>query len=251
MKKISYILILIITSFSCSTEGTVDCFEAAGTIIEQEFETPRFKKIIVWDYVQLYIKQGENRSVIVETGENLLNEISVTVTDDVLEIKNGNTCNLVRDYGITKVYVTTPELTEITNSSGLTVISEGLINFTELKLISEDPDGLGEYSYNGDFRMENLDINKLSIAANGLSNFYLKGRASSFSINAFDSDVRVEAGELEVSLLYVYHRSTNKIIVNPQISITGEIRGLGDIISKNQPPLVNVEEYYTGKLIFE
>ena len=41
------------------------------------------------------------------------------------------------------------------------------------------------------------------------------------------------------------------MIVNPQQSITGEIRSLGDVISKNIPPIIDVVEYFTGALIFD
>ena len=51
--------------------------------------------------------------------------------------------------------------------------------------------------------------------------------------------------------LSVLHRGTNKFIVNPQQSIRGEIRSTGDVISVNQPPIVEVEEFFTGRLIFQ
>ena len=41
------------------------------------------------------------------------------------------------------------------------------------------------------------------------------------------------------------------MIVNPQASIKGSIFGTGDVISVNRPPVVEVEELYTGRLIFE
>ena len=41
------------------------------------------------------------------------------------------------------------------------------------------------------------------------------------------------------------------MIVNPQQSLTGELRSSGDLISKNQPPIFDVEQFYTGQLIFE
>jgi hypothetical protein len=67
-----------------------------------------------------------------------------------------------------------------------------------------------------------------------------------YSVNS-----RVEAADLLIQELIVFHRSTNKIIVNPRVSIIGEIRSLRDVISKNEPPVVNVVEYYTGRLIFD
>ena len=41
------------------------------------------------------------------------------------------------------------------------------------------------------------------------------------------------------------------MIINPQLSLTGEIRGTGDIISKNRPEVVDVSLLFTGRLIFE
>jgi hypothetical protein len=41
------------------------------------------------------------------------------------------------------------------------------------------------------------------------------------------------------------------MIVNPQQSIVGEIVATGDIISYNRPPLVDVKELFTGRLLFE
>ena len=41
------------------------------------------------------------------------------------------------------------------------------------------------------------------------------------------------------------------MIVNPQVSLFGELRGTGNLISVNQPPTVDVEQFYTGALIFD
>ena len=41
------------------------------------------------------------------------------------------------------------------------------------------------------------------------------------------------------------------MIVNPQQSISGELRSTGNVIAKNRPPIVEVEEFYTGRLIFD
>jgi hypothetical protein len=39
--------------------------------------------------------------------------------------------------------------------------------------------------------------------------------------------------------------------VNPQNKIAGEIRGTGDVIAVNEPPVVEVEQFFTGQLIFQ
>ncbi|MFT4803434.1 MAG: hypothetical protein ACI9YE_000627, partial [Psychroserpens sp.] len=46
-------------------------------------------------------------------------------------------------------------------------------------------------------------------------------------------------------------RSSNDMIINAQQSLTGEIRSTGDVIVVNTPLVVDVEQFYTGALIFE
>ena len=40
------------------------------------------------------------------------------------------------------------------------------------------------------------------------------------------------------------------MVVHPKESLTGELRGTGDLISVYTPEDVNVQELYTGELIF-
>ena len=250
MKKIIYLFSLV-TLLGCSTENALNCIQASGEIIQKEYTLDKFKKIIVWSRVKLIISQGETQSVVIETGKNLLNDIKVRVEDTILKVSDRNSCNFVREYGLTKVYVTSPNIIEIRNSSGLAVESRGTIGYFELVLISEDPDIEGEFHNDGDFIMNDLDVKILRIRANGLSNFLLSGKAYQAHFGAQDSDVRIEAADLEVQDIFLFHRSSNKMIVNPMRSIHGRIVSLGDVIAKNRPPIVEVEELFTGRLIFE
>ena len=251
MKKFLYIA-LIALFFGCNSENAWDCFQTTGDIIQQEYELDGFNKIIVWNRVQLFISQGDERKVVIETGENLINEVRVRVEDSILKVSDRNSCNYTRDYDVTKVFVTfNKDSLEIRNSSGLTVTGVGPIEFKNLVLISEDREQEDEFHIDGDFRFDNLDVGELGIQANGISKFYLKGNAVSGNFGLYDGDVRVEAAELEVFNLFIFHRSTNKMIVNPINRIQGRIFRTGDVIAKNRPPIIDVEELFTGKLIFE
>lgn len=250
MKKLVYILSLI-GLVGCGTDSSLDCFQNSGEIAEKEYENLKgFKEIIVFERVQLIISQGETQKVVVKTGENLLNEIKVRVDDSILKVSNRNSCNLIRDYGITQVHVTSPNIVKIRNDSGLTIKSEGVLTYPRLDLISDSRASGEDFHVDGDFKL-NLDVGTLIVSANGISRFYLTGKASNCVFGIHDSDVRIEAGDLEVQNLFVYHRGTNRMIVNPQVSIQGKIRSLGDVISKNRPPIVKVEEFFRGRLIFE
>lgn len=249
MKK-SIFIILLLAFFGCDSDKGLNCFQASGDIIQEEFTVEAFSQIIVWERTQLFIKQGDTQKVIVETGENLLNDIDVQVEDGVLNLYNNNGCNLVRDYGLTKVYVTTPNINMIRNSSGLAVEGLGTLSFSNLTLISEDQENEDEYHIDGDFKLD-LQVENLQIVANGLSNFFLTGTADKANFGIYAGDVRIQAANLLINQLTVFHRGTQEMIVNPQEAIRGKIVSLGDIVAKNRPPIVEVEALYRGQLIFD
>jgi hypothetical protein len=206
---------------------------------------------VIEDDFELIIRQGTSQQVIVETGVNLWSDIEVTVEDDgVLRFKNYNACNLVREYNVTKAIVTTDTLTEIRNSSAFNVVSEGVLSFPSLYLVSNTTAGVIDPRKSGDFTLE-VDCVNLYVAANGQSGFYISGYTENASIGFEDEAPRFEGGNLIIDDLYLVQRSANVMIVNPQDRIRGKIFGVGDVISLNEPPVVSVEEFFTGRLIFQ
>lgn len=249
MKKFLTILVTCVL-LSCSSENAPDCLQNAGTTIQEEFEVSTFDKITVFERIELIIKDEPVQNVTVETGEFLLNDIDVSVVDGELILKNNNACNLFRDYGITKVFVSAPNLTEIRNASGLDVSSDGVLTYSNLLLLSEDF-GVDEGTFrtSGDFNLE-VDCEDIVIRTNNLSNIFMSGEVENINIRFFSGDGRFEGADLVAQNVEVFHRSSNDIIVNPQESLIGQIRSTGDVISLNQPAIVDIEEFYTGRLIF-
>jgi len=236
--------------FSCNSENAPDCFQNSGDIIQEEFMVNDFAKITVFARVELIVKQSTTQSVIVETGEYLLNDIDVKVENNRLLITNNNACNFSRDYGLTKVYVSAPNLTEIRNGSGLTVRSDGVLAFDTLKLISEDFNVESDVNTDGDFNVE-VDCIALDCVVNNLSSMFVRGQVDDLFVGYYSGDARFEGRHLIAQNIDIFQRSSNDMIVNPQLSLTGEIRSTGDVISVTTPSTVDVEEFYTGKLIFE
>ena len=247
MKKIIYILSLMLI-VACNSEDALDCFQTEGNIVQQEIVVSSFEKIVVNRDIELIVKEGSDYRVIIETGENLLNDVLVIVVDNELQLTDNNTCNYVRDYGNTKVYVTAPNITEIRNSSQYEVSSEGILTFPELSLVSEDFNAPGSFTV-GDFRLQ-INNDKLRVVTNNISSFYMSGTVNSLFVGFYAGAGRFEGENLIAQSVDVFHRGSNDMIVNPQISLTGELRGTGNLISVNQPPTVEVEQFYTGELIF-
>ncbi|MDT0685048.1 head GIN domain-containing protein [Autumnicola psychrophila] len=249
MKNIFYIVFIVFFFSGCSPEEAVTCFETAGEVVRDEVEVEAFDEIMVYERVKLFIQQGAEQKIIVETGENLRDEISVEVEGSRLSIKNGNSCNLFRDYEVTKVYVTVPELTWLQNSSGSTIESIGVLKFANLWLRSFNQEDDSSIRTVGDFQV-NLDVQNLRITNDQYSNYFLSGKVENLNVFFAAGDGRLEARDLVVQHCEIFHRGTNKMIINPQQSVKGEIRSFGDVISVNRPPVVDVEEFYTGKLFF-
>jgi len=249
MKRVFCLMILGLM-LGCNTEDAPGCFKKAGDIISEEVEVSPFNEIMVYERVKLYINQGEEQKVVVETGENLMDDVVVNVENNRLSIRNEASCNLVRDYEITKVYVTVTDLTWLQNSSGSTIESKGTLKLNDLWLRSVNQERDLSIHTDGDFKLD-LDVQNLRITNDNVSNYFLTGKAK--SVNAFFAagDGRLEGAYFIVQNYDIFHRGTNKMIINPQQSIKGEIRSSGNVIAKNHPPVVSVEEFYTGKLIFE
>ena len=89
-----------------------------------------FDKILVNRDIELIVKDDVNQQVVIETGENLLNDVKVKVVDGQLILADDNSCNYVRNYGITKIYVTSPNITEIRSSTQYDISSDGGFNLS-------------------------------------------------------------------------------------------------------------------------
>lgn len=246
MKKIVYILSLLV--FACNSEDANDCFQTSGDIIQVEIDVASFDRILVNRDIELVIKEAPDFKVTVETGENLINDVQVEVIGDRLVLTDKNTCNYVRDFGITKVFVEAPNLTEVRSSTQYDILSDGVLNYDNLELYSDDffaPDSFT----NGDFRLQ-VNSEELRILVNNISFQYISGEVNKLTIIYPAGSGRFEGEDLIAQDVQINHRGSNDIIVNPQQSLTGIIRGTGNVISVNEPPIVDVEIIYTGDLIF-
>jgi len=250
MKKVFFLILIGLSGTGCDTENVPDCFKSEGAKVTKEFAVSPFEEIIVYEKVKLFIEQGAEYKVVVETGKNLIDEVSVKVENNQLSIRNANSCNLFRDYEITRVFVTTPTLNWLQNSSGSAIESIGILKFDNLWLRSFNQEKDPAIHTDGDFIL-NLNVENLRITNDNISNYFLTGKVENFNAFFAAGDGRLEAADLIVQHYDIFHRGTNKMILNPIQSIKGEIRSSGNVIAKNRPPTVNVETFYTGRLIFK
>lgn len=233
---------------ACNSEHANDCFQTSGAIIQQEIMLPSFTKILVNRDIELIIKEGIEQKVVIETGTNLLSDVTAVIDEDKLVLTDNNTCNYFRDYNITKVYVTSPNITEIRSSTQYDVRSDGVLTYPTLTIFSEDYSAPDSFTI-GNFHLQ-LDNNTFNIVFNNLSNCYVSGATNNLNITFASGTSRFEGRSLLAQHVSLWNRSSNDMIINPQQSVSGRISGTGNVISVNQPPIVNVEQLYKGRLIF-
>lgn len=233
---------------ACNSEQAGDCFQTTGSIIQQEVSVSNFDKILVNRAIELIIKEGAEQKVIIETGKNLLNDVEAVVIDGKLILTDNNSCNYVRDYGITKVYVTSPNITEIRSSTQYDVRSDGVLTYPNLTILAEDYSAPGTFT-NGNFKFQ-IDNVTFKLVFNNLSNCYISGKTNNLNITFAAGTSRFEGANLVAQNVTLWNRSSNDMIVNPQQSLTGKISGTGNVISVTHPPIVEVQELYKGRLIF-
>lgn len=252
MIKIRYITLLgiILLLTACNSDSFPDCFQRGGEITRQEVVVPVFSKITVFENVSLVLKQGDVQRVEIATGDNLRNEVTAAVEGDRLLLRDTNDCNYVRAYGTTTIYVTSPNINEVRSSTGLTIKSDGILRYSNLTLYSESFLNPESETTDGMFDLE-VDTGNLTVIVNGITYFKLRGNTANLNLNIAAGDSRIEAENLIAEAVDLNHRGSNDMFVNPQASVTGVIRGTGNVISASRPPVVEVEELYKGRLIFK
>ncbi len=242
-------LCLVLLLVSCNTENAPDCFQSAGELVRTEVAVPEFSTITVFERLNLVLIQGETQRVEIESGEFLLNEITAKVEGNRLVVRNENGCNLFRDYGLSTVYVTSPNISEVRSSTGLLISSQGVLNYPNLRLLSESFTDPEIETSSGSFDLELANEN-VTLVVNGIAYFRLRGLTENLTVTVAAGDSRIEAEKLSATNVTVNHRGTNDVLVNPQERISGLISGYGDVISINRPEEITVDEIFEGRLIF-
>ncbi|MGB3454519.1 MAG: head GIN domain-containing protein [Moheibacter sp.] len=246
MKRLLMLMITLII-LGCSADSQMDCFKKQGELKTKQISTGEFGKISISVGIELYIAQSDEYSVKIEAGKNFIDDVDFeTDGEGELKISNKSNCELLRNYHSAKVYVTAPDLKKIHSGSQYPVRSQGVLKFPELSLesgVTEDdqPPGL--------FEVE-VDNQKLMIGDNVSSIYKVKGKTQILDIRFWSGAARFEGENLTADEVHFFHRSSNDIIVRPISLVKGTLAGTGNLVLKNVPETVEVEQLYTGHIVY-
>lgn len=244
-KIIPFLLILFL--LSCDNDHAPDCLKTSGKIVSGTIDLPEFDEIMTYDNIILYVEDRPEQEVILETGENIFEDIQFEVVSNRLEIKNKNSCNLFRSYRNIKVYVSSPNLTYIQNGSPFDVISLNTLNYENLDLKTDNFEEKNDYYKNGNFDLD-LNTKHLTISSSSMSGYFLRGKTDFIDVQLYGGVQRIEAADLEVKNAKIHHRGFNDAILNVRDSIVGELLATGDLILVRTPAFMDIQEKYKGKV---
>ena len=83
-----------------------------------------------------------------------------------------------------------------------------------------------------------------------MARYFISGQTDDAIIDFYAGDGRIEAPNFTIQTIKVFHRGSNDMILKPMQSIIGKMVSTGDIILKNHPPVVAVEQLYQGQIIY-
>lgn len=241
--KIAIVASILTALYSCGKTPVCDCFDSAGKTNSQVREVSFFTQIVVNDNINVYITTGNPEQVTIEGGNNLIPNIHADVSGGILTLSNKNICNWLRSYkksGI-NVYITMPQLTNITNSGYGTVYSQGTLTFDSLQLYTTNS--------HGDI---DLTVNAKYINAHffGTADLTLSGQCQTFLTNYFGGTGYIYNNGLVVTnYAFVSSNTTGACYLNCTGTLDVQIYGQGNVYYSGSPIVHYTSEGGTGQLI--
>lgn len=213
---------------SCKKQNDCDCIKSRGSAVtETRIITKPFRTLHTFDKIEVYYLQDTNATtwtVRVETGKNLLSNISTEVSNGELQIKNLNQCNFVRSNNDVTVFVTAPHV--------LYFLQDGVGNIYSSNTITQDSI-IYNVNNSGDIHLD-LNVQWVFGRLYGVGDVYLNGVGQYHLVNA-QGEGFINAQNLQTYYSYVVYGSTGEARVNVSSQLDAEIDYTGNL-------------YYTGSV---
>lgn len=159
-------LLSVISSGCMFIEGV----DGNGKVRKETREVTSFNKIDIGGAFEVYLKQGDNESLVIEADENLLELITTQVSGKTLKVCTEKN---IRKSKKLNLYITFTDLENIDVSGAVEVKSQNTLKFDNLKI---------EGSGASDVELE-LIVDKLEGDFSGASEIELSGSADEFYLD--------------------------------------------------------------------
>jgi len=243
LKNLIVIVVTCLTVITSCKKNTIgDCFFSTGEISTEARTIGSFNSIILKDNVNLILTKASTPSVSVEAGSNLLSGIITEISDDsVLQIRNDNQCNWIRNFeSPINVYVNYVDIDTIEYRSIGNISTTNSLKTDTLWL--EVHEGAGEINLN-------LNVDRLYCALHyGTADIILSGNCQvAYAYSASFGFINMT--NLESTFVFMNNRSSNDIYVNVNHQLGATIENVGNIYYTGNPSIVTLDGSGPGQLI--
>lgn len=241
MRNILPLLLLVTLFAGCRKENVDDCFSNAGEVISESRRLSYFENISLYDNVNLVLVEGNEFSIKVEGGKNLISSVETKVADSVLVIHNTMKCNWVRDYNNElTVYVSCSSLKGIRYESSGDIRTSGNLKFDEFSV--------NVWGGSGSFDLD-VDCNILNLSQHyGTVDFNVSGKTTTTTIYS-NSYGPFNCYDLNSNIVFIKSNGTNNCFIHANHILGAEINSVGNIYYTGDPYEIKSIINGSGQLI--
>ncbi len=235
------VMFCAVSFFGCNSEQLDDCYTNTGPETVEVRQVEDFQRIELYNNVNLVLVPGNQTSVEVKCGKNLLDAIETEVNNGILTVRNTMKCNWVRNYDreIT-VTATVPQLVELRYEGSGDVTTAGQLRLDSLQL--------SIWGGAGSFTLD-VDVPVLRLAEHyGTADITVKGKALITTIFA-NSFGPFYCSDLISNIVYIRNNGSNHCYVHALHVLEAEITSAGDIYFSGDPYDVKSKITGSGRLI--
>ncbi|MFZ0282752.1 MAG: head GIN domain-containing protein [Bacteroidales bacterium] len=234
MKNLKILLIgaLIIGITACADAQMRRTVYGNKDVVKKERTAGNFTGIKVSTGIDVYLKQTDNESIVVEADENLHEYIKTEIRDGVLNVYTDAN---IRTAERKRVYVTMENIRSIKTTSAGDVIGETPVKSDQLELSASSAGNINLEVY---AKVIEADISSSGdITLNGTADRLNVNLSSAGDLNAYD----LEAREADVSA-----SSAGDADVSVTERLTARASSAGDINYKGNPKYINANSSSAG-----
>lgn len=174
-----FTFLFLVSLIGCKKENAFDCLKSNGEVTTVYRDVGKFRHVIIYDKIDLNIKQGAEYLVEINAGSNLLRSISTKNENGVLSINNNNKCNFMRGYkkNIT-ITITVPKIDRVENQGVGTIrFDEGIVQ-DSIFLLAENS---GDTYLNGKYK-------RIKTGSHGNGDIYASGSCDTLTVYTYGTN---------------------------------------------------------------
>lgn len=228
-------LALILAVTSCIYAQGNRTVRGNGNVVKKERTAQSFEGIKVSTGIDVYLKQGDKESIIVEADENLHEYIITEVKSGVLHIYYDNVN--VREVTVDRVYVTMRNVKSVETSSAGDIIGESTIKTDDIRIGTSSA---------GDIKLDLSAVN-VDVNISSAGNITLTGVAQTLEAD-LSSAGELKAEDLQVKEADVNVSSAGNATVNVSEKIIARASSAGDIRYYGDPRYVDAHSSSAGSI---